>query len=86
MINKKTVVNTRLKTSIAVSAMLVLGACSSSDDDNDAIGTDTDVPVVDGASDIALPDGGPGACPIVGNLIPLELGPCLLYTSDAADE
>ena len=55
--------------------MLVLGACSSSDDDNDAIGTDTDVPVVDGASDIAQPDGGPGACPIVGNLIPLELGP-----------
>ena len=76
MINKKTVVYGRFKTSIALSAMLVLGACSSSDDDSVAIGTDTDDPAVDSVSDVAQTDiGGSGDCPIVGNLIPLELAP-----------
>jgi len=71
MIRNKHFTNGKLKTIIALSAVLSVAACDSSDDD--AI-TDTDDPVIDNVDDsVQTASGGPGDCPIIGNLIPEEL-------------
>ena len=86
MIKKKTYVNAAVKTAIALSASITLVACDGFDVDdlNDLSITvslaDDEVVVEDitlaDADDIVLADdAGPGVCPVVGNLIPFELGP-----------
>ena len=84
MITKMAFAKTPIKTAVALAVTLGLSACSGSDNDADDIGID-DVTIDDIAE--SIPEdadidagidtiaGGPGACPIVGNLIPLELGP-----------
>jgi len=79
MIRTTTHGKSRLNSAIALSVLLALSACSSSDDDDGGI-TDgiTDDTAIDGVDDVDGIDdvsdaAGPGACPVVGNLIPVEL-------------
>jgi len=65
--------NPGIRTGLALSVTLALSACGSSDDPDDIDLTDEDTIVVE--NNIPTGDGGQGACPIVGNLIPIELGP-----------
>ena len=84
MITKMAFAKTPIKTAVALAVTLGLSACSGSDNDADDIGID-DVTIDDIAESVPVDAdidagidtiaGGPGACPIVGNLIPLELAP-----------
>ena len=76
MIDKKTYFKSRLNTALALSVVLALSACSSSDDDDgggiiDAVTDDTAIDGIDDLTDVDA--AGPGDCPVVGNLIPVEL-------------
>jgi len=74
MMNKKPFFKSRLNTALALSVMLALGACSSSDDDGGIIDSVTDDTAIDSIDDLTDVDAaGPGDCPVVGNLIPVEL-------------
>ena len=81
MIKNQIYVKATTKIAIALSSTLLLAACGSSDSSSDD-GIDVSVTDDTAVEDIAQVDpevgteaaaGGPGACPIVGNLIPLEL-------------
>ena len=81
MIKNQIYVKATAKIAIALSSTLLLAACGSSDSSSDD-GIDVSVTDDTAVEDIAQVDpevgteaaaGGPGACPIVGNLIPLEL-------------
>ena len=81
MIKNQIYVKATAKIAIALSSTLLLAACGSSDSSSDD-GIDVSVTDDTAVEDIAQIDtevgteaaaGGPGACPIVGNLIPVEL-------------
>ena len=81
MIKNQIYVKATTKIAIALSSTLLLAACGSSDSSSDD-GIDVSVTDDTAVEDIAQIDtevgteaaaGGPGACPIVGNLIPVEL-------------
>ena len=81
MIKNQIYVKATAKIAIALSSTLLLAACGSSDSSSDD-GIDVSVTDDTAVEDIAQVDpevgteaaaGGPGACPIVGNLIPVEL-------------
>ena len=81
MIKNQIYVKATIKTAIALSSTFLLVACggsdSPSDDDIEVSVTDDtaveDIAQVDPEAGTEAAAGGPGACPIVGNLIPLEL-------------
>ena len=81
MIKNQIYLKATTKIAIALSSTLLLAACGSSDSSSDD-GIDVSVTDDTAVEDIAQIDtevgteaaaGGPGACPIVGNLIPVEL-------------
>ena len=82
MTKNKTYVKATFKTAAALSASLVLVACDGLDDLDDltiSVSVEDDSIIVedifqgDAEVDAGIEAGGPGGCPIVGNLIPLEL-------------
>ena len=84
MTKNKTYVKATFKTAAALSASLVLVACDGLDDLDDltiSVSVEDDSIIVedifqgDAEVDAGIEAGGPGGCPIVGNLIPFELGP-----------
>ena len=83
MTKNKTYVKATFKTAAALSASLVLVACDGLDDLDDltiSVSVEDDSIIVedifqgDAEVDAGIEAGGPGGCPIVGNLIPFELG------------
>lgn len=75
MIENKPHINAVSKTAIALSTTLALAACGGSNDLDETLNvsaTDDSV-IIEDITDTQVGSGGPGACPVVGNLIPLEL-------------
>ena len=86
MNSKKKYLSVRYKTAVALPVLMALSACGSGD--GDTLGEVVDSVIEDaGLEDVvveisepedevdAVAPGGPGACPIVGNLTPVELAP-----------